>query len=261
MGASTAGIAKDTSAGSGKQGFRVNEVSVLLIGFLLGLRHATDPDHLAAVATLAVRHHSLAQSLRQGVAWGIGHSVVLLIVGGIVLGLGASIPHGASMALELAVGVMLVALGIDVLRRLVRKRIHVHVHTHEPGMRHVHAHSHLGGHSHDPAQHEHNHAGRLPWRALAIGMTHGMAGSAGLIVLSLGAVQSWTTGVLFIALFGAGSIAGMATLSIAIAIPLRITAVHVGRLFNALTAAIGGFSCALGLLMIARISYLHALPG
>jgi hypothetical protein len=74
-------------------------------------------------------------------------------------------------------------------------------------------------------------------------------------------VQSWTTGVLFIALFGAGSIAGMATLSIAIAIPLRITAVHVGRLFNALTAAIGGFSCALGLLMIARISYLHALPG
>ena len=238
----------------------MNEVSVLLIGFLLGIRHATDPDHLAAVATLAIRHHSLAQSLRHGMAWGIGHTVVLLVVGTVVLAFGSSIPHGLATALELVVGGMLIALGVDVLRRLVRERKHVHVHTHGGGIRHMHAHSHATA---DRAahHHEHTHNGGIPWRALAIGMTHGLAGSAGLIVLSLGAVQSWKTGVAFIALFGAGSIVGMATLSIAIAIPLRITADHLSDLFNGLAAAIGGFSCALGLLIICRIGYLHAAAG
>lgn len=238
----------------------MNEVGILLIGFLIGIRHATDPDHLVAVATLAIRHHSLSQSVRQGVAWGVGHSVVLLVVGGAVLALGASIPHGVASALEVLVGGMLIALGVDVLRRLVRERIHVHVHTHETGIRHLHAHSHAAGGAGAGTHHDHAHAG-LPWRALAIGMTHGMAGSAGLIVLSLGAVQSWTTGIVFIALFGAGSIAGMLALSIAIAIPLRITAVHLSRLFNGLAGAIGGFSCALGLLIICRIAYLYGSAG
>ena len=231
----------------------MNEVSALLLGFLLGIRHATDPDHLTAVATLAIRHHSLAQSVRQGVAWGIGHTVVLLVVGSMVLAFGLSISHGIATAFELVVGGMLIALGVDVLRRLARERKHAHVHTHESGIRHVHVHSHAAA-DHAAHHHEHTHAGGIPWRALAIGMTHGMAGSAGLMVLSLGAVQSWQTGVAFIALFGAGSIAGMATLSIAIAIPLRISAAHLCNLFDGLAAAIGGFSCALGLLMIYRIA-------
>ncbi len=239
----------------------MNEFSVLLIGFLLGIRHALDPDHLAAVATLAIRHHSLAQSVRQGVAWGIGHTVVLVVIGSIVLAFGSSIPHGIATALELVVGGMLIALGVDVLRRLARERIHVHVHTHETGTRHLHAHSHFVADPQRAAHHEHAHIGGLPWRALAIGMTHGMAGSAGLIVLSLGAVQSWQAGMAFIALFGVGSIIGMATLSIAIAIPLRITAVHLNTLYNGLAAVIGGLSCALGLLIICRIGYLHAPAG
>jgi hypothetical protein len=238
----------------------VDEISILLIGFLLGIRHATDPDHLVAVATLAVRQHSLAQSVRQGVAWGVGHSVVLLLVGSVVLALGASIPRGVAMALELVVGGMLIALGVDVLRRLIRERIHVHVHTHESGIRHLHAHGHAAGAADAAAHHDHAHAG-LPWRALAIGMTHGMAGSAGLIVLSLGAVQSWQTGIVFIALFGAGSIVGMVALSIAIAIPLRLTAVHLSRLFSGLAAAVGGFSCVLGLLIICRIGYHYGSAG
>jgi hypothetical protein len=155
---------------------------------------------------------------------------------------------------------MLIALGVDVLRRLVRERIHVHVHTHESGIRHLHAHGHAAGAAGAAAHHDHAHAG-LPWRALAIGMTHGMAGSAGLIVLSLGAVQSWQTGIVFIALFGAGSIIGMVALSIAIAIPLRITAVRLSRLFSGLAAAVGGFSCVLGLLIICRIGYHYGSAG
>jgi hypothetical protein len=213
------------------------------------------------VATLAIRHHSVAQSVRQGVAWGIGHTVVLLVVGGVVLSFGVSVPHRIAAVLELVVGAMLIALGVDVLRRLVRDRIHVHVHTHQTGVRHLHAHSHVGASTDRPVHHEHMHPSALPWRALAIGMTHGMAGSAGLIVLSLGAVQSWYAGVAFIALFGAGSILGMATLSVAIAIPLRLTAGHVSGLFNGLAAAIGGLSCALGLAILCRIGYVQVFAG
>jgi hypothetical protein len=234
----------------------VDAVSVLLIGFLLGIRHATDPDHLAAVATLAVRHHSLGQSLRHGIAWGVGHSTVLLLVGGVVLVLGTTIPDRLAMTLELVVAGMLIVLGLDVLRRLARDRIHVHVHRHESGIRHLHAHGHAAVGAHPPAFHEHDHATGVPWRALAIGMTHGMAGSAGLVILGAGAAQSWKVGLAYIALFGAGSILGMAMLSIAIAIPLRITSIHITRMCNGLAAAVGGLSCALGLLIVWRISTL-----
>lgn len=236
----------------------MNEISALLLGFLLGIRHATDADHLVAVATFATRQHSLAQSMRQGVAWGIGHSVTLLLFGGIVLALGASIPPRVAMTLEVLVGAMLILLGANVLRRLIQQRIHVHVHAHGSAVRHLHAHSHVSEDLGGDARHAHAHAGGLPWRALAVGMTHGMAGSAALVVLSLGAVQSWKAGLAFIALFGMGSVAGMAALSIAIAIPLRLTA-RLGRVFNSLTAAIGGLSCALGLLTIYRIVIAQAL--
>jgi len=229
-----------------------------MIGLLLGIKHATDADHLAAVATLATRQHSLVQSVKHGVAWGIGHSVTLLLFGGIVLVLGTSIPQHVVFALELAVGGMLILLGADVLRRLLRQRIHVHIHTHGPRVRHVHAHSHVGGGVHGDSPHEHAHSGGLPLRALVVGVTHGMAGSAALVILSLGAVQSWTAGLMFVALFGTGSIIGMASLSVAIAIPLRLTAPHLRGLHNGLTTLIGGFSFALGILTLYRIGVAEA---
>jgi hypothetical protein len=236
----------------------VSEISALMIGFLLGIKHATDADHLAAVATLAARQHSLAQSMKHGVAWGIGHSVTLLLFGGIVLALGTSIPQDLALALELVVGSMLILLGADVLRRLVRQRIHVHIHSHGARVRHVHAHSHAGEGLHRHLPHEHTHSGGLPLRALLVGMTHGMAGSTALVVLSLGAVQSWTAGLMFVALFGAGSIVGMASLSVAIAIPLRLTAPHLRGLYNGLTASIGAVSCVLGMLTVYRIGVAEA---
>ena len=236
-------------------------VSALMIGFLLGIKHATDADHLAAVATLATlatRQHSLAHSMKHGLAWGIGHSVTLLLFGGIVLALGTSIPQHVALALELVVGGMLILLGADVLRRLVRQRIHLHIHSHGARVRHVHAHSHAGEGLHRDLPHEHAHSGGLPRRALLVGMTHGMAGSAALVVLSLGAVQSWTAGLMFVALFGAGSIVGMASLSVAIAIPSRLTAPHLRGLYNGLTALIGAVSCVLGILTLYRIGVAEA---
>jgi High-affinity nickel-transport protein len=236
----------------------VSEISALMIGFLLGIKHATDADHLAAVATLATRRYSLAQSMKHGVAWGIGHSVTLLLFGGVVLVLGTSMPRQVALALELVVGCMLILLGADVLRRLRRQRIHIHIHTHGPRLRHAHAHSHALDGVHSASPHDHGHSGGLPLRALLVGITHGMAGSAALVILSVGAVQSWMTGLLFVALFGAGSIVGMASLSVAIAIPLRLTAPHLSWLYNGLTALIGGVSCALGVLMVYRIGVAEA---
>ena len=161
-----------------------------MIGFLVGIKHATEADHVAAVPTLVTRSRSLAHSLLHGVTWGIGHCVTLLLIGGFVLAMGTSIPQRLALALELLVGVMLIALGADVLRQLIRRRIHVHIHTHESGVRHVHAHSHAHPQAGHDWLHDHPHAGSPLWRALAVGMTHGLAGSAALLVLGLGAAQS-----------------------------------------------------------------------
>jgi ABC-type nickel/cobalt efflux system permease component RcnA len=215
--------------------------SILLFGFLLGMRHALDADHLAAIATLATRSRSVGQTVLQGVAWGTGHTLTLMLFGGAVLVLGLALPAQAAQALELAVGVMLVALGADVLFRVRRERVHFHAHHHSGGVQHFHAHSHQDERTpHDPARHEHRHLRGFPGRALLVGMVHGMAGSAALILFSLETLRSPAWGLVYIAIFGLGSILGMALLTAAIAVPLRLTS-------HRLTWAYGGISTAVGL--------------
>src|SRR5688572_24493805 len=114
--------------------------SFLLLGVLLGLRHALEADHLAAVAALATGRRSLGRSVLQGAAWGAGHGLVLLAVGAVCLFLRVTVPESLAQVLEAGVGVMLVALGWGVLRRVVKRRIHVHVHRHDDGTVHLHAH-------------------------------------------------------------------------------------------------------------------------
>ena len=234
-------------------------LSILVVGLLLGMKHATEADHLAAVATLATRQGSLAQTLRQGVAWGIGHTLTLMAFGGAVLLLGQAISPGLGQALETAVGIMLVLLGADVLRRLVRDRIHFHVHRHGPRTTHIHAHSHRGEGRHAESSHRHAHPRRWPVRALAVGMMHGLAGSAALVVLAMQSIPSVGLGVGYIALFGLGSIAGMAMLSVAIAVPLRLSSAYLTRVHQTMTALVGVFSCALGIVMVVEIGYLKAM--
>jgi High-affinity nickel-transport protein len=236
-------------------------LSILIVGFLLGMKHATEADHLAAVATLATRQTTLLHTVRQGVAWGIGHTLILLLLGGVVLLLGAAVPERLSQALEFGVGLMLVALGIDVLRRVRRLRIHVHAHSHGGGVVHLHAHSHADESVHSLAMHRHQHAPRLPPRALLIGMIHGMAGSAAMVLLSLARAPSLGAGLLYIAVFGCGSILGMALLSTAIAVPLRWSARWLTWLHTGMNAVVGAFSCGLGLFMIYRIGVVDGLLG
>jgi ABC-type nickel/cobalt efflux system permease component RcnA len=237
----------------------VTALSILVIGLLLGMKHATEADHLAAVATLATRQGSLAQTLRQGVAWGVGHTLTLMLFGGAVLWLAQVVSPRLEQALETAVGIMLVLLGADVLRRLVRDRIHFHVHRHRPGTVHVHAHRHRDDGRHEDSAHRHAHPKRWPARALAVGMMHGLAGSAALVVLAMQSMPSVGLGVGYIALFGLGSIAGMALLSVAIAVPLKLSSSYLTRMHRATTALVGAFSCALGVAMVVEIGYLKAM--
>lgn len=226
---------------------------LLTLGLVIGMRHAMETDHLAAMASLATRSQSMGDTIRQGAAWGAGHTITLCIFGSMVLLLDAVMSETLAQVLELMVGLMLLGLGGDVLRRLLRERIHFHTHQHEDGAAHFHAHSHAGDTSH-PAVHQHKHASkRFPVRAFLVGMMHGMAGSAALIVLTLQTVQSPLMGLLYIVLFGVGSIAGMALLSLVIAVPLRYSASGLTWMHNGLQAVIAVITLAVGGSMVYHI--------
>jgi cytochrome c biogenesis protein CcdA len=228
--------------------------SLLTLGFLLGVRHALEADHVAAVASLATRARSARDSARLAALWGAGHALMLLLVGGAVVALGAVLPDGLARLLEAAAGALLAALGLDVLRRLRGQRVHFHLHRHDDGVRHVHAHSHAGesAGSHDARAHEHEHPRGLFLRALLVGSVHGMAGSAALVVLSLQAVSSTPRALAYMAVFGLGSILGMVLFSLAVALPLSLRAGHLGRLARGLEAVLGVVSVALGLAIVVR---------
>jgi ABC-type nickel/cobalt efflux system permease component RcnA len=222
-------------------------ISTLLLGVLLGMRHALDADHIAAVASLATRSASSRETVRLGVAWGIGHTLTLFAVSLAVLLLGASFSGPAATMAEFAVGVMLVVLGADVVWRAVRERIHVHPHTHPDGRVHLHAHSHASEQKpHQHSRHGHAHKSGMPARALAVGLMHGLAGSAALLLLTVATVERPALGILYVALFGVGSILGMGVLSLVVALPLRAFARHATPLLAGLHVIVGAGTMILG---------------
>jgi ABC-type nickel/cobalt efflux system permease component RcnA len=234
-------------------------LTLLLLGFVIGMRHAVESDHVAAVASLATHSHSLADTVRQGAAWGLGHTLTLFVFGSVVLVLELVMPQSMAHVLELAVGIMLILLGIDVLRRLVQERIHFHLHHHTDGEVHFHAHSHTGEQNHDVRRHAHEHPRGFPVRALFVGLMHGMAGSAALILLTVQTVQSPLLGLLYIALFGIGSMLGMALLSFAIAIPLRYSARGMTWLHNGLQGVVGLVTIGIGSMLVYEMGWTEHL--
>jgi ABC-type nickel/cobalt efflux system permease component RcnA len=195
----------------------------LSFGCVLGMAHALDADHLAAVAAMVDRRDGMRSLILRGAAWGLGHTVSLFVICTCVVLLGLSISGGLEAALELAVGLMIVALGVRVLVRFRRDRIHIHVHEHD-GSRHIHAHSHAGeSMDHDRSPHDHGHAGaRTQLATFAVGLLHGAAGSAGLLVLTVAATDSLLEAVLYFATFGIGSLVGMAALTGMASLPLSM---------------------------------------
>lgn len=223
--------------------------AVLLLGLLIGLQHAMEADHVAAVASLATQSRSLGDTARQGMVWGMGHTLTLFLFSGLVLLLDTVMPVQLAQILELLVGLMLILLGLDVLRRLIRERIHFHLHAHGE-VHHFHAHSHRGGGDHATDIHGHAHPARFPLRALFVGMMHGMAGSAALILLTLETAISPVQGLLYILLFGVGSILGMGLLAMIIALPLRYSAHTLTWAHNGLKAMVGLVTLGLGLAVV-----------
>ncbi|MBL4710925.1 MAG: sulfite exporter TauE/SafE family protein [Gammaproteobacteria bacterium] len=225
-------------------------LSLLFIGLLIGMRHALEADHVAAVASLATSTSSLKSAIKHGAVWGLGHTITLSLFGSIVILTDSVMPENLALGLEFAVGIMLVVLGVDVIRRMLRDRIHFHTHQHNNQQQHFHAHKHANEKTHNPKKHEHKHAKQFPVKALFIGIMHGMAGSAALILLTLQTVSSPWTGMLYMLLFGIGSIVGMAILSVIIAIPLKHSATGLTWLNNGLQGVIGFATIIIGVALI-----------
>jgi len=182
-------------------------MTMLSLGFLLGMRHALDADHVAAVSTMLAQRPDLRRSGFIGLCWGCGHTAVLLIVGLAVLALKITIPDAVAQAFESVVGMMLIALGLALAVTLYREQWHLHAHEHD-GAHHVHLHSHRLG-----EDHAHRHAWRDSLQPL-------------LVVLS--AVHTFWEGITYILLFGIGSILGMVVLGVLISLPFFFS-VSLGR--------------------------------
>jgi ABC-type nickel/cobalt efflux system permease component RcnA len=222
--------------------------SLLGVGFLLGVRHALDADHLAAVSTVLAERPSLRASGAVGLWWGIGHTLTLMLVGAIVLAWGLRIPERFEVIAESGVGILLVVLGGMLAFRLYRERWHAHDHQHD-GERHVHFHSH---HWDDNHQHRHWMADSI--RPLCIGMAHGLAGSAALMLVVLSTTAELGRGLLAIGVFGVGSIVGMIVIGATLSLPLVCSLTLSRRLFVGLQGCASVTSVCLGLWMLAKLT-------
>lgn len=220
---------------------------ILGFGFLIGLKHATEADHLAAVSTIVSERKSLGSSALVGGLWGLGHTISLFIAGIFVLLLNFQISERAERILEFAVGIMLVLLGLNVLRKILSGG-YLHFHTHEHGG-HEHAHPHIHEQGKKDAADTH-HGFKLSSRSLFVGMIHGLAGSAGLMLAIIPTIESRAIGLLYIIIFGAGSIGGMILMSFLVGLPFHLTAKNFNRLNYALQSIAGFVSIAVGVFII-----------
>lgn len=229
---------------------------ILTLGFLLGMHHALEADHIAAVSSIAARRSGVREIVKHGLTWGIGHTITLFLFAGAALLLGQMISDHLAKWLEFAVGVMLVVMGGYVLWQLRRDRIHFHGHVHD-GVTHFHAHSHRAeSMPHEQSAHEHEHGFR--WRTLLVGLIHGMAGSAALLVIAMSQVSNPVYGLLYLILFGLGSMIGMGALSAIIAVPLAISARSLTWANRALQVVVGIVTVGIGASTIYATLLSHA---
>lgn len=221
--------------------------AALTLGFVLGLRHALDPDHLVAVSTIVSEHKSIKRSSLVGTFWGLGHTASLLGIGIVILLLRASIPAHFEPWMEAPVAAMLIVLGVSATWRAFRERgwqVHTHTHSHEDRAPHTHVHL----HAHE--QHDHKHRlfrmGRKPF---LVGLVHGVAGSAALTLAVLTTIPSVALGLLYITVFGIGSIGGMLLMSAMIGLPFAVTARRFSVVNGGIRLFAGVFSVLFGLML------------
>ena len=253
-------------------------LAVTVLGFFLGMRHATDPDHVIAVTTIVSRHRTTGGAAAIGALWGVGHTLTIMVVGAGIILLGWVIPARVGLSLELSVGVMLVVLGLmnlgGVLQRVTAgltpsAKVHAHPHPHGD-----YVHTHL--HAHEPESHPHapdqTPLSRLDrWlgglglyqlaRPLIVGVVHGLAGSAAVALLVLTTIGNTGWAVLYLLVFGVGTIAGMMLITAAIAWPFAYGGRRFTRLHAGLRVASGVISLVVGLALAYQIGVVDGLFG
>jgi len=247
--------------------------SIIALGFFLGMRHATDPDHVIAVSTIVSRERQISKSAWIGAFWGIGHTLTILVVGASIIVFDLVIPPRVGLSMELAVGLMLVILGVMNVRSFFRSvpvaiEGVVHSHSHQHGD-YVHNHP----HGHQPEHHSHsddqtrvarldrmfgNFTSYKPIRPFVIGIVHGLAGSAAVALLVLATIRDPRWAIAYLLLFGVGTVAGMMLITMSIASTFRLVSSrqHFSR---ALALASGLLSLGFGLVVAYQIVAVNGL--
>ena len=223
--------------------------TLLGLGLIFGLKHATEVDHIVAVSTIVSQHRSITRSALVGALWGLGHTAALVIVGVVVLAFRIAIPLSVANWLEFSVALMIICLGVLSLRRALTKRsnVHVHQHSHE-GVSHIHVHFHerAGEHRGHPAAHSHEVSG-IGAKPLVVGALHGLAGSAALTLLVMTQIESMLLGLLYLGVFGLGSVVGMLLMSGLIGLPFAFSGGRLTKVNYGLQTIAGSLSVVFGL--------------
>jgi hypothetical protein len=259
-------------------GTALNVVSFLFLGFFLGMRHATDADHVVAIATIVSRERSLAGSALIGLAWGLGHTITVMAVGAAIIVFGVVIPPQLGLSMEFAVGIMLVLLGVFTLTGMGRAVAHAHAGV-SAGLAldlhdHMHAHGdcvHRHPHGHHPGAHGHaeehtplarldrSRLGRLvlyEWlRPFAVGLVHGLAGSAAVALMVLSIIREPAAALGYLLLFGLGTIVGMMLITLILSVPFTFTAANLRKFNWRLRVASGLVSFIFGVVLIYSIGF------
>lgn len=227
-------------------------LAVLGYGVLLGLKHAAEVDHVVAVSTIVSEHRNLLRAALVGGLWGAGHTVSLILVGVFVLGLRVAVPVPVKNWLEFGVALMIIGLGIAAYARAREqsrraRSMHLHRHTHD-GITHGHIHFHEEGTEHTETTARHSHAiSKIGLKPFLVGAMHGLAGSAALTLLVLTQIKSVALGLLYLAVFGIGSIFGMLLMSSLIGLPFAVGARRLSGMSYRIQAIAGALSIAFGL--------------
>ena len=244
-------------------------LSIIALGFFLGMRHATDADHVVAVTTIVSRERTIRSSALIGILWGLGHTITIFIVGSLIILFGVVIPPRLGLTMELSVGLMLILLGIlnlsGMMNWIARNFAGGHGHSH----------SHEGAHSHSPAaeNRDRDAASSLGWmdrtfgriglyqmlRPLVVGVVHGLAGSAAIALLVLTTIRVPALAIAYLLVFGIGTVAGMMLITAAIAVPFTVSGHRFARMNRFLATASGVVSLVFGLLIVYEMGFVHGL--
>ncbi len=206
--------------------------ALLLLGLLLGMRHATDPDHVVAMTTIISRGPGKRRAIAAGAAWGAGHTATILLFGGAIILCGAVVPPRLGLSLEMAVAVMLILLGTVNL---------------------------IGPSGFQRADHAQGARARGLGRGFLIGVIHGLAGSAAVALLVLSTIRDRRWAMVYLAIFGAGTVVGMMTLTVAMSISLAAVSRRSGAIDRVMCGLSGLASIAFGLFLSYRLTLVDGL--